>query len=306
MKAYPTKVLCKVMEVSRSGFYEWKKQCNKKIDADVKMVVALKNLHTQSKASYGSRRMAKALVAEGYNVGRYKVRRLMKQNAIVCKQRRRYTQTTKSNHSLLVADNLLDRNFYVNEPNRVWVSDITYLWTAEGWLYIAAVLDLFSRRVVGWAIDDHMQTNLVKSAFIMAKIRRNPEPGLLHHSDRGIQYVSEQYQQTMHDEGVIVSMSRKGNCWDNAVMERFFGSLKAELTDHKHYATRSEAKIDVVDFIESFYNNHRLHSTLEYKSPVAFELQYQDFKTQSKESRVKSPAGDRGNSLNVQFTSMKC
>ena len=263
------------MEVTRSAYYCYLQKKNKiTFDLDTKLTIELKILHKKSNQSYGSRRMAKALSAQGYNIGRYKARRLMRQNKITCKQRRRYMVTTQSNHSLTIARNILNRNFNIEQPNRVWVSDITYLWTAEGWLYVAAVLDLFSRRVVGWSIADHMRADLVENAFIMAKVRRQPLYGLLHHSDRGIQYASQQYQQRLKGAGVIVSMSRKGNCWDNAVMERFFGTLKSERTDGKNYKTRDEAKADVIDFIEMFYNNQRLHSTLNYVSPMHYEMNF--------------------------------
>jgi putative transposase len=262
------------MEVTRGAYYRYLNKKNKEPKPDIQITVELKILHKQSNGSYGTRRMAKALAAQGYQIGRFKVRRLMRQNGISCKQRRRYTVTTQSDHALVTAENLLNRNFCVEEPNRKWVFDITYLWTAEGWLYIAAGLDLFSRRVVGWSMAEHMRTDLVKNAFVMAKTRRQPPPGLLHHSDRGIQYASQEYQQTLHVAGAIISMSRKGNCWDNAVMERFFGTLKSERTDGKYYATRAEAKADVIDFIENFYNNRRLHSTLNYVSPIAYEMNY--------------------------------
>lgn len=269
------------MEVACSAYYRYLQKKNKAtIEQDIKLTIELKVLHKKSNASYGSRRMAKALSAQGHIIGRYKVRRLMRQNGISCKQRRRYTITTKSDHALTVVDNHLNRDFFAEQPNCKWVSDITYLWTAEGWLYLAAVLDLFSRRVVGWAMADHMRADLVENAFVMAKLRRNPKAGLLHHSDRGIQYASQQYQQVLRVSGASVSMSRKGNCWDNAVMERFFGTLKSERTDGKHYATRAEAKADVIDFIEMFYNNQRLHSTLDYVSPAAYEKNYEMSKKQ--------------------------
>ena len=262
------------MEVARSAYYRYMKMKNCNTKQDLKLIIELNVLHKQSHKSYGSRRMTKALLTKGYSIGRYKVRRLMRENGIMCKQRRRYTVTTQSNHSLTVANNVLDRNFTVKSPNKVWVADITYLWTQEGWLYVAAVLDLFSRRIVGWAIADHMRADLVENAFIMATSRRCPLEGLLHHSDRGIQYASRQYQQVLQKFGVVVSMSRKGNCWDNAVMERFFGTLKSELTDTKRYTNRSEAKRDIVSFIETFYNNQRLHSALNYMSPVCYERNF--------------------------------
>ncbi len=264
------------MEVARSGYYQYLQNKNKSTtDREIKLTFELKVLHKNSRGSYGSRRMAKALSAQGHKIGRYKARRLMRQNGISCKQRRRYTVTTQSDHALMVADNLLNRNFYIEHPNLKWVADITYLWTAEGWLYIAAVLDLFSRRVVGWAMSDNMRADLVENAFVMATIRRQPDNGILHHSDRGIQYASQQYQQILQRAEAVVSMSRKGNCWDNAVMERFFGTLKSERTDGKNYATRAEAKSDVIDFIEMFYNTQRLHSTLNYMSPVDYEARYE-------------------------------
>lgn len=217
------------MQVTRSAYYQYlqKKNVHKNM-SDMKLVVELRVLHKKHNGSYGSRRMAKSLTQNGYKSGRHKVRRLMRQNNISCKQRRRYVTTTKGNHTLPVAENILNRKFNIEKPNQVWAADITYLWTAEGWLYLAIVLDLFSRRVVGWAMADHMRTDLVENAFSMARMRRCPIAGLLHHSDRGVQYASQQYQQLLKKCGAIVSMSRKGNCWDNAVVERFFGTLKSE------------------------------------------------------------------------------
>jgi transposase InsO family protein len=269
------------MEVSRSAYYSYLKKKNEEtINPDIRLIVELKMIHRKSNRSYGSRRMAKELSTKGYTIGRYKVRRLMRENGILCKQRRKYVVTTKSNHGLVTAKNILNRNFDTKKPNEAWVSDITYVWTNEGWLYIAVVLDLFSRRIVGWSMANHMRTDLVENAFIMAKLRRKPQAGLLHHSDRGIQYASQQYQQALQKAGAIVSMSRKGNCWDNAVMERFFGTLKSERTDGKYYQTLTEAKSDVINFIEEFYNKERLHSTLNYMSPAQYEVK----------SKIKSPA----------------
>jgi putative transposase len=260
------------MQVSRSGYYRFVSRLGQpKQDLDNKLLVEVKALDKRSRGSYGSRQISQNLQAQGYAVGRYKARRLMQKAGIVCKQRRRYKVTTQSNPMLPVAENLLNREFTVTEVNRVWVTDITCLWTLEGWLYIAAVLDLFSRRIVGWAMASHMQEILVKDALKMALARRNPETGLMHHSDRGSQYAANDYQQTLKQAGIIVSMSRKGNCWDNAVIERFWGSLKSERTDHVIYVTRAQAKTDVVDYIEMFYNSRRLHSTLGYVTPVQFE-----------------------------------
>ena len=266
------KLLCETLQVYRSGYYAYLKQsASAKQDIDTLLVVEIKTLHKQSDKSYGSRRMAKGLQRKGYNVGRYKARSLMRKADIVCRQRKRFSVTTLSNHTKTIAENILNREFAINVPNRRWVADITYLWTQEGWIYIAAVLDLFSRRVVGWSLANHMREELVSNALSMAVARRRPPRELLHHSDRGSQYASENYQQLLRDSGIIVSMSRRGNCWDNAVMERFFGSLKSERTDRKEYLTREQAKNDVIDYIEMFYNSVRLHSTLGYVSPMQYE-----------------------------------
>lgn len=260
------------MQVNRSGYYKFYKQEQAKLNLrEERILTEVKVLHLQSKGSYGSRRISKGLKNRGFKVGRHKARSLMKKANIECKQRRRYRVTTNSNHTLAVAQNALNRNFKTAEMNRVWVADITFLWTDEGWLYIAAVLDLFSRRVVGWALAKHMKENLVHQALEMAITRRKPGLNLMHHSDRGCQYVSKDYKQLLSTYGITVSMSRKGNCWDNAVMERFFGSLKSERTNGKKYLTRNQAKADVIEYIEMFYNSVRLHSTLNYMSPLQYE-----------------------------------
>jgi len=263
------------MEVARSGYYKHLQGYkSSKAKLKEKLIVEVKALAAESESSYGSRLISRNLKAKGYAVGRYAARTLMRAAGVECKQRRRYRVTTDSRHRLPVAENILNRQFTVAKPNEAWVTDITYVWTLEGWLYVAAVLDLFSRRVVGWAIAEHMRESLVQDALQMALGRRQPEPGLLHHSDRGIQYASHGYQQTLKRVGVTPSMSRKANCWDNAVMERFWGSLKSERTDGKTYRTREEAKSDVIHYIEMFYNSRRLHSTLGYLSPMQFENQF--------------------------------
>lgn len=264
--------LCRVMQVHRSGYYRYIRSLTKrKARYPERVLTEAKAIHTQSNQSYGSRRLSKSLRDKGYAVGRYQARSMMRACNLKCKQRKRYKATTDSGHGLPVASNVLNRQFNVNLPNRAWVADITYLWTHEGWVYLAAVLDLYSRRIVGWSMADHMKTSLIDGALTMAIGRRQPNAGLLHHSDRGSQYASYDYQALLSTMGITVSMSRKGNCWDNAVMERFFGSLKSERTDGKNYLTKQEAKADVVDYIEMFYNSVRLHSALGYKSPVQFE-----------------------------------
>lgn len=260
------------MEVSRGGYYRYLKNCrHRKNVHEAKLLIEVKLLAKESHNSYGSRRIAKGLQAKGYLVGRYAARTLMSKAQVSCKQRRRYQITTRSKHDFAVAENILNRNFNVREPNRVWVADITCIWTLEGWLYIAAVLDLFSRRIVGWAMADNMREPLINEALQMALRRRRPKHGLVHHSDRGSQYASHEYQLTLTKAGIVVSMSRKGNCWDNAVMERVLGSLKSERTDGKIYKTRAIAKADAINYIEMFYNCKRLHSTLGYMSPMQFE-----------------------------------
>lgn len=262
-------MLCKVMQVSRSGYYRFINH-GYKVE-DLNLIVEAKALAKLSRNSYGSRQISKNLKAKGYPVGRYRARSLMRKAGIECKQRRRYRVTTDSRHSLPVADNLLNRDFTAEDLNQKWVADLTYLWTQEGWLYLAAVLDIFSRRVVGWALAEHMREELVEDALRMALGRRYPPQGLLHHSDRGVQYASGAYQGCLQEAGIVVSMSRKGNCWDNSIIERFFGSLKSERTDHIIYHTREEAKTDVIDYIEMFYNSQRLHSSLGYVTPLQFE-----------------------------------
>jgi putative transposase len=260
------------MEVNRSGYYRYAKQIiSVRSKEEENIFVELRTLHKRSNKSYGSRRMAKSLQTKGYNVGRYRARSLMRKAKIECKQRRRFRVTTQSNHTFPIARNVLNREFAVSAPNRVWVADITYLWTHEGWLYLSAVLDLFSRRVVGWSLANHIREGLVHDALLMALGRRMPDAELMHHSDRGCQYASKDYRELLKQYGITVSMSRKGNCWDNAVMERFFGSLKSERTDNKIYLTREQAKADVIDYIEMFYNSQRLHSTLGYMSPMQYE-----------------------------------
>jgi len=275
-KAYPVTVLCRVMRVSRSSYYQYLKQCQTPTCPQRrKLETFVQSIHHASRESYGSRRISEALQDQGYPVGRYQARSLMRKLGLVAKSRKRFKATTDSKHSYPVAPNRLNRQFQVDHPDTVWASDITYLWTRQGWLYVAVILDLFSRKVVGWSIDRRMTSELVKKALNMAVMYRQPEKGLLHHSDRGSQYASHAYQTELKKHGMVCSMSRKGNCWDNAVVERFFRSLKTEQTNHSLYACRESAKRDVVDYILMFYNSQRLHSTLGYRSPTDFEAEYQ-------------------------------
>jgi transposase InsO family protein len=273
MKAYPVTVLCQVMQVSRSGFYDYRKRfhqgpvldpCEERLKSQMRQIFKL------SRASYGSRRMMKQLVKDGFIIGRFKTRRLMREMGLKAKAPRRYKVTTDSRHSFRIAPNVLDRKFDVPAPDTVWTADISYVWTLEGWLYLAVVMDLFSRRIVGWAMDKRMKADLALNALAMAYWHRKPPKGLLHHSDRGSQYACPEYEKRLERYGMRASMSRKGNCWDNAPTERFFRSLKSERLRLCRFGTRTSAKSKVLDYI-TFYNGLRLHSTLGYLSPVEYE-----------------------------------
>lgn len=271
MKAFPVTVLCAVMRVSRSGFYDY--LCRFLDDngpGEAELKSRIKEIFKKSGSSYGSRRIVKELEAEGLQIGRYKVRRIMRQLNLKAKIPRRFKLTTDSKHSFPVAPNILDRKFDVDAPNKVWTADISYVWTFEGWLYLAVVMDLYSRQIVGWAMNERMKKQLVLDALAMAYWQRKPPKGLLHHSDRGSQYASYDYQNRLESYGMQASMSRKGNCWDNAPTERFFRSLKSERINHYRFFTRKEAKKEILDYI-TFYNSIRLHSTLGYLSPMEYE-----------------------------------
>jgi putative transposase len=273
MKAYPVTVLCKVMEVSRSGFYDYLHRCKKgsyNSPGEAVLKAMIRAIFNESRGSYGSRRVVKKLQVEGHHIGRYKVRRLMRQLGLKAKAPRRYKVTTDSRHSFPVAANVLDRKFDVNEPNKVWTADISYIWTLEGWLYLAVVMDLFSRQIVGWAMNKRMKKQLTLNALAMAYWRRKPPKGLLHHSDRGSQYACYEYQKRLTHYGMLPSMSRKGDCWDNAPTERFFRSLKSERLVSCRFVTRNAAEAETLDYI-TYYNFLRLHSTLGYKTPMEYE-----------------------------------
>lgn len=271
MKAFPVTILCRVMGVSRSGFYDYLKRCRSgDPPGKDKLTRRIKQIFNHSRASYGSRRIVKQLQAEGIAIGRFKVRGIMRQEGLVAKTPKRFKLTTDSKHAFPVAENILNRQFDVDTPNRVWTADISYVWTFEGWLYLAVVMDLYSRQIVGWAMDKRMKTKLVLDALAMAYFQRKPPGRLLHHSDRGSQYASFEYQKRLKSYGMISSMSRKGNCWDNAPTERFFRSLKSERLTGFRFITRQEANTEILDYI-TYYNSIRLHSSLGYLSPMAFE-----------------------------------
>ena len=231
----------------------------------------MKELFAASRDSLGSRTMMNNLREEGFDISRDRTRRLIKALQLKVKQKRKYKVTTDSKHKLPVARNVLNRDFSPSAPNRAWGTDITYLWTQEGWIYLAVVIDLYSRRVVGWSIDRRMKKALVIRALMMAVNLRQPPPGLIHHSDRDSQYASHDYQKLLKQHKMIGSMSRKGNCWDNAPVERFFSSLKREWTGDRWYRTRREAIADVREYVVVYYNSRRLHSTLGYTTPMNYE-----------------------------------
>jgi putative transposase len=264
--------MCSVLGVSRSGYYAWLARGEAlRSREDRRLLGLMRAEHGLSRGTYGARRIHAALKRRGERCGLHRVERLMRVAGIRSKVRRKFRTTTDSDHSHAVAPNLLGQQFEVSGPNRVWVSDITYIATDEGWLYLASTLDLYSRRVVGWAMSESLSTAIVVDALEMAIGRRAPSPGLLHHSDRGVQYAAQAFRGLLERHGITCSMSGKGNCYDNAVKESFFHTLKTELCDHERYRSRDQARASVFDFIEAFYNRQRLHSTLGYVSPAEFE-----------------------------------
>ncbi len=272
---WPLRWLCEALDVSRGGYYGWlKRPPSARARRDTQLLDSIRRSFADSDRTYGARRVRHDLRAWGECCGIHRVQRLMLAAGLQARRKRRWLPTDIGQRSAdAIADNVLDRNFIATAPNQRWVADFTYIWTDEGWLYVAAVLDLYSRLVVGWSMQSSMATQLVSDAMLMAIWRRRPRAQLLHHSDRGSQYSSDQFQQLLAEHGVICSMSRSGNCWDNAAMESFFSTLKTERTSRKVYRTRDEARSDVFDYIERFYNQRRRHSTLDYLSPLDYEAQ---------------------------------
>lgn len=271
---WPVRVLCEVLEVSPAGYYAWRKRKpSARATANGELVAAIRRAHGDSGGRYGSPRVHAVLQAQGRGTSRGRIERLMRHygiRAIMAPPRR--VRTTDSRHTLPIAPNLLARDFTAAAPNRIWLADITYIPTGEGWLYLATVMDLFSRKIVGWAMRDHLRTELASSALAMAIRQQHPGVGLIHHSDRGVQYASHDYRSVLVAAGMTASMSRKADCFDNAPMESFFHTLKTELVHHRQYATRAEAQRDIFAFIEGFYNRTRLHSAIGYITPIEMEL----------------------------------
>jgi putative transposase len=269
---FPVEMMCRLLLVSSSGFYAWcRRPESARRSEDAKLTVAIAVAHERSRRTYGSPRVHAELRSQGTRVSRKRIARIMRQQGLAGRLRRRFRRTTEVDPALAVAPNVLDRNFRPTAPNRAWATDVTYVRTWEGWLYLAVVIDLFSRRVVGWAIADHMRTELCLDALKMACGRRLPDVGLVHHSDRGCQFASADYRAALSASGITCSMSRKGNCWDNAVVESFFSTLKTELIYRITCRSKIETANAVTEWIEVFYNRHRRHSTLGQLSPANFE-----------------------------------
>ena len=276
---YPVSLACEVLEVSASGYFNWlrRRQASRSgpsgRHSDEALLAHIRAIHAEVKGEYGWPRMHKELLARGIRVGKDRVRKLMKQHGIKAKTKRKFVVTTDSRHNLPVAPDLVQRRFNPEAPNQLWSGDITYIATDEGWLYLAAVIDLFGRQVVGWSLQPHMQASLVKDALTMAWWRRRPPEGLIFHSDRGSQYCSHEMQDALKGWGMRSSMSRKGNCWDNAPTESFWGRLKTASVHGQKFATRAQARRAVMDWM-AFYNHRRLHSTLDYLSPMQYEQRW--------------------------------
>ncbi|MEL3959892.1 IS3 family transposase [Lysinibacillus endophyticus] len=267
--------MCEVLGVSRSGYYEWlNRPKSKQKERKEKLTIKIKRAYLDSRRNYGSPKITKQLNAEGILVSQKTVSRIMKEEGIRSKTVKKYKATTNSKHNLPIYPNLLDQQFKVERPGQAWVADITYIWTSEGWLYLATVMELFSRRIIGWAMDARMTKELVILALKRAIRTQTPTSGLIHHSDRGSQYASKEYQQVLGTNGIITSMSRKGNCYDNACIESFHSVIKRELVFHEKYKTRDEAKKSIIEYIVGFYNYKRIHSYTNYMSPIAYEKQY--------------------------------
>jgi putative transposase len=272
---FPLRLMCRILDVSRSGFYAWlDRPMSSTARSNERLKLEIRALHSEVDRRYGAIKVQKELNGRGVGCGRNRVARLMRECGLKSKRSKKFVVTTESDHGFPVARNELLRKFDLSlnrEADRVWASDITYLWTREGWLYLAVVMDLSSRRIVGWSLDHRLERFLPLSALSMAMARRRPRVGLLHHSDRGSQYASREYRELLEEQGARASMSRLGNCWDNAVVESFFATLKAELATDADWRTREEAKRSVVEYIDLWYNRKRRHQTLDYLTPVQYE-----------------------------------
>ena len=276
-KQYPVRMMCRVFKVSRSGYYAWRvRPESHRAKTDRELTHVIRRIHIDSDGVYGAAKITAELKEEGHQCGRHKVARLMRRAGLKGCPKRRFRVTTQRDPSHAVADNLLEQDFSAQTPNERWASDITYIWTGQGWLYLAVVMDLYSRRIVGWSMSRRINRHLVLDALTMALGQRRPEGELIHHSDRGSQYTSDDFRDELDKHGIRCSMSARGNCYDNAVVESFFGLMKRERVNRTRYLTRDEAQADVFDYIERFYNRKRRHGYLGNISPAAFEERYQN------------------------------
>jgi transposase InsO family protein len=273
---FPVSMMCRVLDVSRSGYYAWRdREPSERAKQNVELAAEIVEIHQESRGTYGSPRVHAELRERGFEVSRKRVEKQMRERGLAGRRRPRYRRTTDSNHHEPIAPNIVAREFNVDEPDRVWVADITYIWTLQGWMYLAVVIDLFSRRVVGWSMAEHMRVELVLGALTAALGKRMPSAaGLISHSDRGSQYAAKDHRAALEAAGITCSMSRRGNCWDNAVAESFFATLKTELVHDVIFTSRGAAKTTIAEWIEIFYNGKRRHSSLDYLSPLEFERRY--------------------------------
>ena len=272
---FPIRLLCDILEVSRSGYYAWvDRPLSKRGQEEARLELEIRAADKRARQTYGPERLQRDLAEHGVRVGICRIKRIRRKLGIRCKQKRRFKATTDSRHRLPVAENLLNQKFQVSEPNEVWGSDITYIPTDEGWLYLAGHKDFFNGEIVGYALGERLTRNLVSQSLFRAVAARRPASGLLHHSDRGSQYCAREYRQILERFGLRASMSRKGNCYDNAPMESFWGTLKQGLVNHRRYRTRQEAVADITEYIEIFYNRQRRQARLGFLSPVAFARQF--------------------------------
>ena len=264
--------MCRLFGVTRSGYYSWRNRGeSKRAKANKELLDEIKRVYWQSRRTYGSPRITRELNEGGIFCGENRVSRLMRENNIIAKTKKRYKVTTNSSHKLAVVSNVIEQDFHAERTNQIWASDITYIWTREGWLYLSVILDLYSRKVIGWSLESHLKKELVIDSLHKALKTRQIQKGLIFHSDQGIQYCSDEFQKILRHNKIIQSMSGKGNCYDNAVIESFFHTLKTELVQFEKYKTKLQAYLSVFDYIEIFYNRQRRHSALKYKSPVEFE-----------------------------------
>ncbi len=272
---HPVAAMCRVLEVSESGYHAWRQRPpSARTQENLRLETEIKAAHQRTRETYGPQRLQSDLADHGIPASVYRIKRIRRRLGLRCKQKRKFKATTNSSHTLPLAPNLLDRQFAVAAPDRAWVSDITYVATDEGWLYLAGIKDLFNGELVGYAMSDRMTTTLVSQALFRAVAAKRPAKGLIHHSDRGSQYCSHAYRKQLQQFGMQASMSRKGDCWDNAPMESFWGSLKNELVHHRRFTTREQATREITEYIEIFYNRIRKQARLGYLSPAAFSQQY--------------------------------